>query len=171
MMDMKTGERAIEKYPLAYSSDATPYQKFRFDSPVREFCDRDIMTPKNHLRVAKCVVVGDIAVGKTCMINRFGYHVFTNNYKATIGVDFDVQKFSILDIPFNLQVGVPLTTLLSSFVRSLIRSVVCSLYLPRYRNLVIILHFHHDEKIQYQFMSSFFSLSPPPRSVGKRGSQ
>lgn len=105
MMDLKTGERTVEKYPLAYCSDATPYQKFRFDGCVREFCDRDVMTPKNHLRVAKCVVVGDISVGKTCMINRFGYNVFTNNYKATIGVDFDVQKFNILDIPFNLQVS------------------------------------------------------------------
>lgn len=77
----------------------------RFDGDVREYVDREIQQAKSHLRVAKCIFVGDIAVGKTCLINRFGYNVFTNNYKATIGVDFDVQKFTILDRPFNLQVS------------------------------------------------------------------
>ena len=90
-------------FPLAYDTNQTPYQKCRFEGCVRDYCDRDVMTPKNHLRVAKCVFVGDIAVGKTCLINRFGYDVFCNNYKATIGVDFDVQKFSILDIPLTFK--------------------------------------------------------------------
>jgi GTPase SAR1 family protein len=108
-MNDKWSERTVSIFPLAYDTLNTPYQKFRFDGPVREYCDLEMMTPKSHLRVAKCVVVGDIAVGKTCLINRFGYDVFTNNYKATIGVDFDVQKFSILDIPFNLQVSLTFT--------------------------------------------------------------
>ena len=35
---------------------------------------------------------------------RFCHDVFDRDYKATIGVDFEVEKFSVLAIPFNLQV-------------------------------------------------------------------
>ena len=34
---------------------------------------------------------------------RYTRNVFDNNYKATIGVDFEVEKYSIMDIPFTLQ--------------------------------------------------------------------
>lgn len=108
--------RSIDTFPLAHLTHATPYQRFRFDGEVREFCEQDAVTHKNNLRVAKCIFVGDIAVGKTCVINRFGYGIFTNNYKATIGVDFDVQKFSILNLPFTLQVSFLSTSCSSIFI-------------------------------------------------------
>lgn len=98
------GGRTVSIFPSAYSSDSS-YRKYYFDGEVRDFCERDLTLAKTHCRVSKCIFVGDISVGKTCLINRFGYNVFTNNYKATIGVDFDVQKFNILNIPFNLQVS------------------------------------------------------------------
>lgn len=62
------------------------------------------VTEKYRFRTAKCVVVGDTGVGKTSIINRFGYDVFCPSYRATNTVDFDVQKFNILEIPFSLQV-------------------------------------------------------------------
>ena len=34
---------------------------------------------------------------------RFSHNVFDRDYKATIGVDFEVEKFLILDTPFTLQ--------------------------------------------------------------------
>jgi len=34
---------------------------------------------------------------------RFCHNVFDREYKATIGVDFEVEKFSILSMPFTLQ--------------------------------------------------------------------
>ena len=34
---------------------------------------------------------------------RFCHSVFDMDYKATIGVDFEVEKFSVLSVPFNLQ--------------------------------------------------------------------
>lgn len=101
-MSSVLSDRVLNTFPLAYVGDGTPNHRFHFDSEVRDHCLQEALSP--NLRVAKCIFVGDIAVGKTCVINRFGYNVFTNNYKATIGVDFDVQKFSILNIPFNLQV-------------------------------------------------------------------
>ena len=35
---------------------------------------------------------------------RFSHSVFDRDYKATIGVDFEVEKFNILTVPFTLQV-------------------------------------------------------------------
>ena len=34
---------------------------------------------------------------------RYTHNAFDNNYKATIGVDFEVEKYSILEIPFTFQ--------------------------------------------------------------------
>ncbi|KAG9510056.1 Ras-related protein Rab-34 [Fragariocoptes setiger] len=59
---------------------------------------------KSSLRTCKVIVTGDVAVGKTCLINRFGYDIYSNQYKTTIGVDFDVQKFHVLGVPFTLQI-------------------------------------------------------------------
>jgi Ras-related protein Rab-34 len=36
-------------------------------------------------------------------ILRFCHSVFDQNYKATIGVDFEVERFDVLQVPFNLQ--------------------------------------------------------------------
>ena len=35
---------------------------------------------------------------------RFCHDVFEREYKATIGVDFEVEKFSVLSVPVTLQV-------------------------------------------------------------------
>ena len=34
---------------------------------------------------------------------RFCHNVFAANYKATIGVDFEMQRFDVLGNPLNLQ--------------------------------------------------------------------
>lgn len=44
-----------------------------------------------------------MAVGKTSLISRFVHNSFNKDYKSTIGVDFEVERFQILSIPFNLQ--------------------------------------------------------------------
>ena len=36
----------------------------------------------------KVLLVGDIAVGKSSIFNRFGTNIFEESYKSTIGVDF-----------------------------------------------------------------------------------
>ena len=42
--------------------------------------------------------------------HRFCHKLFNNNYKATIGVDFEVERFDILGVPFNLQMYVKCMT-------------------------------------------------------------
>lgn len=54
--------------------------------------------------MAKVVIVGDVAVGKSSLVNRFCRNMFDREYKPTIGVDFEVEKFTILEIPFKLQI-------------------------------------------------------------------
>ncbi|MFX0182137.1 MAG: Rab family GTPase [Candidatus Hodarchaeota archaeon] len=52
----------------------------------------------------KIVLVGDVAVGKTSLINRFVKGFFTESYKATIGVDIFTKEISINGQEVNLQV-------------------------------------------------------------------
>lgn len=57
-----------------------------------------------NVRTCKVIVSGDVAVGKTCLVNRFGHDIYANNYQTTIGVDFDIQKFNILGQSYLLQI-------------------------------------------------------------------
>ena len=48
------------------------------------------------------LLYGDVSV-MVCFFSRFCHDTFDKDYKATIGVDFEVEKFSILSVPFTLQ--------------------------------------------------------------------
>jgi len=70
--------------------------------------------------ICKLVLVGDVAVGKSCLATRYNnlknnllkktkcfrlcHNTFDRNYKATIGVDFEVERFLILGVPVSLQI-------------------------------------------------------------------
>uniref|UniRef100_A0AAY5KJT0 Uncharacterized protein n=1 Tax=Esox lucius TaxID=8010 RepID=A0AAY5KJT0_ESOLU len=73
----------------------------------------------------KVVVVGNGAVGKSSMIQRYCKGVFTKDYKKTIGVDFLERQILILD--FCCCVGSPLWMGIGSqtggFVMNITRSV------------------------------------------------
>ena len=45
-----------------------------------------------------------MGVGKTSIVQRFVKDSFHNDYKATIGVDFEIEQFKILSLPFNIQI-------------------------------------------------------------------
>ncbi|XP_071502603.1 ras-related protein Rab-34-like [Diadema antillarum] len=94
-------DRIITKFPQSYRQ-TTPYEETDFDSRVRDACLAN-KTGTVGLQVSKVIVVGDVSVGKTCLVNRFCHEVFDRDYKATIGVDFEVERFDILGVPFNLQ--------------------------------------------------------------------
>lgn len=41
--------------------------------------------------------------GLVCAVFRFCKDVFERDYKATIGVDFEIERFEISGVPFSLQ--------------------------------------------------------------------
>ncbi|XP_056587394.1 ras-related protein Rab-34 [Triplophysa dalaica] len=92
-------DRIICELPLYFTRDAAVHTKDSFNITVREASQEQ----KTGSNVAKVIVVGDVAVGKTCLINRFCKDTFDRTYKATIGVDFEMERFEVLGVPFNLQ--------------------------------------------------------------------
>lgn len=126
--------RAINSLPLNKSNDFSPYFGLEFDLNVQDYCrNRNSLTmhnqtnnnqqqnetskssktknlnnsgttPNKVVRSCKVVVSGDVAVGKTCLVNRFGQDIYSSNYQTTIGVDFDLQRFTILGQHYLLQI-------------------------------------------------------------------
>lgn len=96
-------DRLINELPKFYTADAAPRQALHFHSKVREACSTG-NTGNISLKVAKSIIVGDSGVGKTCLVNRYCRNLFDRDYKATIGVDFEVERFMILDQEFNMQI-------------------------------------------------------------------
>uniref|UniRef100_A0A672KG08 Ras-related protein Rab-36 n=1 Tax=Sinocyclocheilus grahami TaxID=75366 RepID=A0A672KG08_SINGR len=66
-----------------------------FHGKVKTACLQQRTGTVGRFKISKVIVVGDLAVGKT--------YVFDKNYKATIGVDFEMERFEVLGVPFSLQ--------------------------------------------------------------------
>ncbi|KAG7276169.1 hypothetical protein CRUP_030593, partial [Coryphaenoides rupestris] len=99
-------DRVITQYPKAYSPQASLQLKTDWSSQTKVSSqDRAARNqPWDRQKMSKAVVVGDQGVGKTCLINRFCKDVFHRDYKATIGVDFEIERFEVAGIPFSLQI-------------------------------------------------------------------
>ncbi|XP_032166096.1 ras-related protein Rab-36 isoform X5 [Mustela erminea] len=95
-------DRIITSFPKWYTPDACLQLKEHFHGQVSTTCQRR-NTGTVGLRLSKVVVVGDLYVGKTSLIHRFCKNVFDRDYKATIGVDFEIERFEIAGIPYSLQ--------------------------------------------------------------------
>ncbi|XP_034647460.1 ras-related protein Rab-36 isoform X3 [Trachemys scripta elegans] len=86
-----------------YTPEACLQFKDHFHALVRSACQQR-STGTVGLKISKVVVVGDLYVGKTSLINRFCKDIFDRDYKATIGVDFEIERFEIAGVPYNLQI-------------------------------------------------------------------
>ncbi|XP_029475991.1 ras-related protein Rab-36 isoform X1 [Rhinatrema bivittatum] len=95
--------RVIADFPKWYTPEACLQFKDHFHMQVRAACQQR-NTGTIGLKMSKVVVVGDLYVGKTSLINRFCKDIFDRDYKATIGVDFEIERFEIAGIPYNLQI-------------------------------------------------------------------
>lgn len=62
-------DRTIETFPHSFKIDFTPYKSLDFNSNTIEYCvNSKLLTPE--IKVSKVIVLGDVAVGKTCLVNR-----------------------------------------------------------------------------------------------------
>ncbi|XP_053095983.1 ras-related protein Rab-34 isoform X2 [Pangasianodon hypophthalmus] len=93
-------DRIIHELPLYFTREAAVHTKTDFHVTVQNACQR---ADSLRFTVAKVIIVGDVAVGKTSLINRFCRDTYEKGYKATIGVDFEMERFEILGVPFSLQ--------------------------------------------------------------------
>ncbi|KAJ7987218.1 hypothetical protein DPEC_G00336470 [Dallia pectoralis] len=96
-------DRIISKFPKCYLPQACLQMKNEWDDLAKSAC-RDRTDRHHGLKMSKAVVVGDHNVGKTCLIKRFCTDLFDRDYKATIGVDFEIERFELLGVPFSLQI-------------------------------------------------------------------
>ncbi|XP_030633633.1 ras-related protein Rab-34a [Chanos chanos] len=95
-------DRIIAQLPMFFTKEAALHTKDEFNPKVKTACQQQ-KTGTVGFKISKVIVVGDLAVGKTCLINRFCKDAFDKNYKATIGVDFEMERFEVLGVPFSLQ--------------------------------------------------------------------
>ncbi|EDV95906.1 ras-related protein Rab-34 [Drosophila grimshawi] len=91
----------LRRLPPAYSNAQTPFSRDKDFAPQLRYQLELPRKPK--LRPCKVIFVGDCAVGKTAIVNRFCFDKFQCNYKATIGVDFELENFNILGHNFSLE--------------------------------------------------------------------
>ncbi|XP_011768965.2 ras-related protein Rab-36 isoform X2 [Macaca nemestrina] len=96
-------DRVIATFPKWYTPEACLQLREHFHRQVSAACQRR-NTGTVGLKLSKVVVVGDLYVGKTSLIHRFCKNVFDRDYKATIGVDFEIERFEIAGIPYSLQI-------------------------------------------------------------------
>uniref|UniRef100_A0A8C6T8V1 Ras-related protein Rab-36 n=1 Tax=Neogobius melanostomus TaxID=47308 RepID=A0A8C6T8V1_9GOBI len=99
-------DRVIWVFPKCYTPEASLQLKQDWEPQAKASCqDRASRhQPWDRQKMSKVVVVGDLNVGKTCLINRFCKDVFERDYKATIGVDFEIERFEMSGVPFSLQI-------------------------------------------------------------------
>ncbi|XP_027516009.1 ras-related protein Rab-34 isoform X1 [Corapipo altera] len=95
-------DRVIADLPSCFRKEAALQTRPAFHPTVASACQEQ-RTGTVGFKISKIIVVGDLSVGKTCLINRFCKDTFDKNYKATIGVDFEMERFEVLGVPFSLQ--------------------------------------------------------------------
>jgi len=61
------------------------------------------MDGKASAGVAKVLVVGNVATGKTCIIRRYTRNEFSSDYQTTIGVDFSLKSLNTDGVDINVQ--------------------------------------------------------------------
>ncbi|XP_058416234.1 ras-related protein Rab-34 isoform X4 [Diceros bicornis minor] len=96
-------DRVLAELPQCLRKEAALHVHKDFHPRVTCACQEHRTGTVGRFKISKVIVVGDLSVGKTCLINRFCKDTFDKNYKATIGVDFEMERFEVLGIPFSLQ--------------------------------------------------------------------
>ncbi|CAB4003001.1 Ras-related Rab-36 [Paramuricea clavata] len=102
-MSSNKDNRIIMKYPQPYNQETVVRKQTNFSFKTREAVESGELFETVGMKVCKTIVIGDVAVGKTSLVNRYCKNVFETDYKATIGVDFQMEIYNILGLPFSMQ--------------------------------------------------------------------
>ena len=62
------------------------------------------MTPMEQYHIMKCIIIGDVSCGKTCITKRFTEDVFDDDHKITIGVDFATTTLRVNNKLIKIQI-------------------------------------------------------------------
>ena len=96
-------DSVIKDYPRPFTEYACPKRnQHNFHKKTIAAC-KDGHASGVSLNVAKTVVIGDVSVGKTSLINRYCRNLFERDYKPTIGVEYELKKYEVLGQEFHLQ--------------------------------------------------------------------
>ena len=69
MLDQAPKDRQIETIPASFLNDVTPYKLTDFRPNVKAACQTNQLMAAG-LKIAKAIVVGNVAVGKSSLVNR-----------------------------------------------------------------------------------------------------
>lgn len=70
MVGQAPEKRKIKNFPAAYSLYHTPYLKTEFSQLTKRVLEENLPIVSN-LRICKVILLGDVCVGKTCIVNRW----------------------------------------------------------------------------------------------------
>lgn len=62
--------REIRAFPAPFRINCTPYEKRDFTEKVKNLSNDEITTISTCLSICKVIVLGDVGVGKTCIVER-----------------------------------------------------------------------------------------------------
>ncbi|XP_058832486.1 ras-related protein Rab-36 [Topomyia yanbarensis] len=96
------GTRQIDHIPLAYCDRASPYgASVEFGERTRRACEN---VASFYLCACKAIFIGDVSAGKSSLVNRFCHEIFDSDYRSTIGLELESEKFHVLNQSFSLQI-------------------------------------------------------------------
>ena len=93
---------SVQNFPCSFIKEAQIQNSNEFSSEVLDALSKPAFQDVR-LKMCKMIVIGDTGVGKTTLVHSFCNNHFDANYVPTIGVDFAVQRFKVLNTPFTLQ--------------------------------------------------------------------
>ncbi|XP_003387405.2 PREDICTED: ras-related protein Rab-34-like [Amphimedon queenslandica] len=106
---MATQQRSIDTYiKSAYTQSGRWAKQTQFKAEVIQYC-RGIQSSNvassmmMSSKSTKVIIIGAPGIGKTSLLLRYCQDSFESNYKSTIGVDFEVEKCSVLGQSLTLQ--------------------------------------------------------------------
>ncbi|KAG8590418.1 hypothetical protein GDO81_006760 [Engystomops pustulosus] len=95
-------DRIVAELPQCFKKEACLHTRDSFHPKVISACKQQRTGTVGRFKISK--VIGRRSFSRQDMHdNRFCKDVFDKNYKATIGVDFEMERFEILGVPFSLQ--------------------------------------------------------------------